>query len=90
MIGAMPDSPALEKHDPRVLALKATLLAIWATISFVCCYFARELSFMVGGWPFGYWMAAQGAVLGFIAIIVVYARVMRRLAPEDSAEARDA
>jgi putative solute:sodium symporter small subunit len=35
-------------------------------------------------------MAAQGSVLGFIAIVVVYATVMRRLAPEDSLERPDA
>jgi putative solute:sodium symporter small subunit len=86
----MPDPQPLEQHDPRVLALKAALLAVWATISFVCCFFARDLSFMLGGWPFSYWMAAQGAVLGFIAIVVVYATVMRRLAPDDSAGPRDA
>ena len=86
----MVETQAQEKHDPRVLALKAGLLALWAGISFVCCFFARQLSFMVAGWPFSYWMAAQGAVLGFIAIVVVYATVMRRLAPEDSLESRDA
>ena len=86
----MADPEAMEKHDPRVLALKAGLLAVWATISFVCCYFARELSFMAFGWPFSYWMAAQGAVLGFIAIVVVYATVMRRLEPGDSLEPPDA
>ena len=90
MIRAMVDPQALEKHDPRVLALKAGLLAAWACISFVCCYFARELSFMVAGWPFSYWMAAQGAVLGFIVIVAVYAMVMRRLSPEDSMESPDA
>jgi putative solute:sodium symporter small subunit len=86
----MVDAQAQEKHDPRVLALKAGLLAVWAGISFVCSYFARDLSFMVGGWPFSYWVAAQGAVLAFIAIVVVYATVMRRLAPEDSLEQPDA
>jgi putative solute:sodium symporter small subunit len=86
----MVDPAAPEQHDPRVLALKAGLLAVWAGLSFGCCYFARELSFMVGGWPFSYWMAAQGALLGFIAIVVVYAVVMLRLAPEDSLEPPDA
>ena len=86
----MGDMQPLEKHDPRVLVLKASLLAVWAALSFGCCFFARELSFMVAGWPFGYWMAAQGAVLGFIAIVVVYATVMRRLSPEDSLQTREA
>lgn len=87
---AQPEAPqALEKHDPRVLALKAGLLAVWAIVSFGCCFFARDLQVMVAGWPFSYWMAAQGAVLVFIAIVVAYATIMRRLAPEDSVEPAD-
>ncbi|RYF71097.1 MAG: DUF4212 domain-containing protein, partial [Comamonadaceae bacterium] len=39
---------------------------------------------MLGDWPFGYWMAAQGSVLAFIAIVVFYAIAMKRLAPQDS------
>ncbi|MBE7939629.1 MULTISPECIES: DUF4212 domain-containing protein [Ramlibacter] len=74
------------QHPPRVLALKAALLAVWALAGFVVPWFARDLAFTVGPWPFGYWMAAQGAVLVFIAIVVVYAVLMRRLAPEDSEE----
>jgi putative solute:sodium symporter small subunit len=80
----MGDPEAQEKHDPRVLALKAGLLLVCVLVSFVFCFFARDLQFMVGGWPLDYWMAAQGAVLIFIGIVVVYAAVMRRLAPEDS------
>ena len=86
----MGDTLAPEKQDPRVLALKAGLLLVWAGLSFGCSFFARELSFMLAGWPFGYWIAAQGAVLGFIAIVVIYATVMRRLAPEDSLQPREA
>ena len=83
MIGRMEPPQPPEKHDPRVLALKLGLLAVWAAASFGVCYFARDLQFMLGSWPFDYWVAAQGAVLVFIAILVVYAQVMRRLAPED-------
>ena len=57
---------------------------MWAVISFGFCFFARDLQFMLGSWPFGYWIAAQGAVLMFIVIVAVYATVMKRLAPEDS------
>jgi putative solute:sodium symporter small subunit len=80
----MGDPEAQEQHDPRVLALKAALLAVWAVSSFAFCYFARDLQFMVGPWPFDFWMAAQGGVLIFIAIVAVYATVMKRLAPGDS------
>jgi putative solute:sodium symporter small subunit len=84
MIGRMVQPPIPEKHDPRVLALKAGLLALWAAVSFGVCFFARDLQFMLGSWPFGYWMAAQGSVLVFIVILVIYAIAMKRLAPSDS------
>jgi putative solute:sodium symporter small subunit len=75
---------AQERHDPRVLALKAGLLTLWASVTFVLPFFARDLGFSFAGWHFSYWMGAQGAVLVFIAINAVYAVVMRRLAPEDN------
>lgn len=77
---------AIERHDPRVLALKGGLLAVWAAATFGVCYFARDLSFSIAGWPFSYWFAAQGAIGIFIAIVVFYAWAMNRLAPEDGAE----
>ena len=80
----MGDPQAQEKHDPRVLALKAGLLTLWATVTFGGAFFARDLQFTMGNWPFGYWFAAQGAVLVYIAIVAVYAVCMKRLAPEDS------
>ena len=68
----MPESPAREEHAPRVLALKAGLLAVWATATFVTCFFARDLQFALGDWPFGYWLAAQGLLLLFIAMPLKY------------------
>jgi putative solute:sodium symporter small subunit len=85
----MGDPEAQERHDPRVLALKAGLLAVWAAVTFGVCFFARDLQFMVGNWPFGYWMAAQGSILVFIVIVAGYAAAMKRLAPQDSVPTRD-
>lgn len=71
-------------HDVRHLWLKAGLLLIWVLVSFVATYFARDLQFLVaGGWPLGYWIEAQGAVLVFIAIVVVYAWAMNRFERQD-------
>jgi putative solute:sodium symporter small subunit len=57
----------------------AGLLAIWFVITFVVSYFARELSFNFFGWPFSFWMGAQGALLVYGAIIWWYARYMDKL-----------
>ena len=63
-------------HDMRHLRLKALLLTVWVVFSFGTSYFARDLQALVPGWPAAYWMAAQGAVLMFLLIIVVYCVAM--------------
>lgn len=71
-------------HDVRHLWLKAGLLLIWVLVSFGATYFARDLQFLVaGGWPLGYWIEAQGAVLVFIAIVVAYGWAMNRFERQD-------
>ena len=86
------DDPRSASASARlVLALKLGLLAVWATVSFVASYFARDLQFSVLGWPFSYWFAAQGAPIAFICIVTGYAWAMNRLQPEDAEEGgRDA
>lgn len=87
MIRAMDDEATPIPQTRAQALLKAGLLACWVLASFVSCFFARDLQFMLAGWPFNYWMAAQGAVLCFIAIVVAYAWAMNRLERglEDSA-----
>lgn len=63
-------------HDTHHLWLKAVLLTVWVVFSFGVCFFARDLQAWAQGWQLGYWMAAQGAVLMFIGIAVVYCVVM--------------
>ncbi len=71
-------------HDARHLWLKAGLLVVWALISFGACYFARDLQWPVGPWPLAYWIAAQGAVLGFIALVFLYCWAMNRFERQDA------
>jgi cation/acetate symporter len=68
---------------PRQWHLHAGLLVVWFVASFGVVFFARDLQFSVAGWPFGFWFAAQGSVLVFLAIVVAFAWVAnRREAPE--------
>ena len=39
---------------------------------------ARELDQVVAGWPLNFWLAAQGGVLTFIAVVMAYAWWMNR------------
>lgn len=53
--------------------LHAALLALWFAASFGVVFFARDLQMVVAGWPVSFWFAAQGSVLIFIAIVIVFA-----------------
>lgn len=66
----------------RNLGITAILLAIWFVVTFGVSYFARDLSFSFFGWPFSFWMGAQGALVIYVIIIWYYARAMNRLDQE--------
>ena len=61
------------------LRITGILLAIWFVVTFVVGYFARELNFSFFGWPFSFWVAAQGALVVYVVIIGYYAYYMNRL-----------
>ena len=58
------------------------LLAAWAIITYVLGYYARELSFSFFGWPFAFWVGAQGALVLYVWIIWYYASYMNKLDKE--------
>jgi putative solute:sodium symporter small subunit len=58
------------------------LLAIWFVVSFVVAYFARDLSFNFFGWPFSFWVGAQGALIVYVVLIGYYAKTMNKLDQE--------
>ena len=73
---------ALEQDRQRWRRRKratAALLVVWFVVTFGVAYFARELDGRVLGWPFSFWVAAQGASVVYLALVVVYARLMRRI-----------
>ncbi len=71
-----------EKHRDywrKNVTVTAILLAIWAIVTYVVGYYARDLSFSFFGWPFAFWMGGQGALVIYVIIIGYYARYMNRL-----------
>ncbi len=60
----------------RVIQL-ATLLGF--VVTFGVTFFARELDFVFMGWPFSFWVAAQGSLLVYLLIVADYAWFMNRL-----------
>ena len=75
-----------QKHQEywhRNLKMTAFLLAIWFVVTFVVSFFARELSGITFlGFPLGFYMGAQGALIVYVAIIWYYARYMNALDQE--------
>ena len=67
----------------RNLRITALLFVLWFLVTFVVSYFARELNgISIFGFPFGFYMGAQGALLIYLAIIWYYARYMNALDQE--------
>lgn len=64
------------------LNITAVLMAVWFVVTFVVAYFARDLNFTFFGWPFSFWMAAQGSLIVYVVIIWFYARYMNQLDQE--------
>jgi putative solute:sodium symporter small subunit len=77
-----PSMQLTEKHREywhKNLAITGILLSIWFVVTFVLMYFARDLSFNFFGWPFAFYMGAQGALIIYVIIIWYYARYMNNL-----------
>ena len=56
------------------------LLTIWLVVNLAVPWFARELDrYTFLGFPLGYWLAAEGALFVYVALIAVYVMVMDRL-----------
>jgi putative solute:sodium symporter small subunit len=71
--------PRHRRHWYANLGLTAALLALWASVAFGVAWWARGLDAVFFGWPFSFWVAAQGAPISFLLIVVVYAVWMNRL-----------
>ena len=74
MIEPMPQA----EFAKRVNRLRVILLFIWGSTTFCAAFFARDLSFTLLDRPFGFWMAAQGSLLIFLAITWAYALLVNR------------
>jgi putative solute:sodium symporter small subunit len=61
------------------LRITAVLLVIWFLVTFVLGYYARELNFNFFGWPFSFYMGAQGSLIIYVIMIWFYARYMNKL-----------
>jgi len=72
-----------ERHQEywrKNLRITAVLLAIWFVVTFVVIYFAPQLNeIVIMGFPFAFYMGAQGSLIIYVLIIWFYARRMNQL-----------
>lgn len=64
------------------LTITAALLFVWFLVTYGVGFYARDLNFNFFGWPFSFWMGAQGALVVYVLIIWFYARYMNKLDQE--------
>ena len=77
------------RYWQKNLSITAVLLVIWFVVTYVVAFFARDLSFTFFGWPFSFWVGAQGALVVYVLIIGFYARTMNRLDREHGVQEED-
>jgi len=63
--------------------LTAILLAIWFVVTYVVGWFARDLNTITFfGFPLGFYIGAQGALVVYVILIFYYARRMNQMDKE--------
>ena len=78
-----------KQYWSKNVRMTGILLAIWFVVTFVG-YYARDLNFNFFGWPFSFWVGAQGALVAYVLIIAYYAHYMNNLDKEyDCAEVEE-
>ncbi len=74
------DQQTLENYWKENRNLVLTMLGIWFVVSYVIQLFSSVInSIVIAGFPLGYYMGSQGALIAFVAMIFVYAKKMNDL-----------
>ncbi len=73
------------------IRLVLSLLCVWFFISFGCgILFVDALdSIRFGGFKLGFWIAQQGSIFVFVALILIYIRAMDKLDSKYNLESSD-
>lgn len=70
----------MREYWRRNLRITAILLVIWFVVTYVAAFFAPQLNqFKFLGFPLGFYIAAQGALIVYVVLIFFYASYMNRL-----------
>ena len=80
---AEPDSPQERRQAywRENLTIMAVLLVVWFVVSYLLSIvFVDDLNeYTLGGFPLGFWIAEQGSLYVFVALIFIYGWLMNLL-----------
>jgi putative solute:sodium symporter small subunit len=83
-----PDAPTPYWRRTRRVTL--ALLLAWLLATLAAAVLGPVLSVAVLGWPLGFWLGAQGALLMFLGIVAAYVWWMERIErDEDGSESEE-
>ncbi len=72
-----------EEYWRKNLVITAILFAVWFVATFVEIWFARELNTITFfGFPLAFYFSAQGSLIIYVALIGIYAVLMKKLDKE--------
>ena len=82
--GAQKDVRRSEGYWRANVKVQGSLLVVWAIVGLLLAVIlAKPLNNIVfGGFPLGFWVAQQGSIFVFVALIFIYARRMDRVDEE--------
>lgn len=76
----MASGPKQKAYWRGTLRLTVALLVIWFVVTFAVSFYARELNEITFfGFPLGFYMSGQGALLIYVLIVGYYVRRMNVL-----------
>jgi putative solute:sodium symporter small subunit len=70
--------PSAAQRQRRIRWLQAVCALLWLGVTVAVVWFARALDRDIGGWPLGFWLAAQGVLLFYVVLVAVYAALMQK------------
>lgn len=79
----MKEETAQSAHWHASIRIVIGILVLWFFVSLGCGILFREFLDetlpMIGGAPFGFWMAQQGSIISFVLLLILYQFLMNRL-----------
>jgi putative solute:sodium symporter small subunit len=73
-----------ERHWSRTSGLMWTMLVLWIVFSFLIHMFVKQLNAItILGFPLGFYMAAQGSLIIFVAMLFWFAKAQDKIDREE-------